>query len=398
MALQSTTLSNLLSRMNRYQSVSTIEETYKVRDLDEAMRTLRRTIQPPWVIKETTIMLFKDVYIYPAASDHSYLAMIERDLNDGKAPGFKPDMNARYTSLKQFYQDQDGRNLISEVWDGGNRFLGIRYKDINGTSALVSTNTASNYTASGDASSPTAETVETVDGLDTVKFTVTLSASSATMTEAMPSLSDTDYLKKYYFRWVYLDAVPTSVQLRFGNDSSNYLSKTVTTQFGGQGFQVDRWNLLAFDLNTATTTGTITSTAFDYAAMIMSGAATGTYYIGPAYLRGWKKLDYYYYSRYNIKTSASSVLNREYFFNSSDEYDISDSLVGEPEWIDVILFDALLTSLADQKNSDVVNLIAEKRKEAWTQLEMKYPDMAEIIVTQKYNFGNEPGLDLLKDR
>src|SRR3990167_10294399 len=204
--MQSTPLSTILNRMNRYQDVSTVEEQYKVKDIDEAIRTLRRTVNPPWVIKQTTIALFKDVYIYPVASDHQHLAMIERGLNDGNLGTFKPNLNARYTSLQQFYQDRDGRNKISEVWDGGDRFLGVRYKDIDADSSKVSGNTASNYTASGDAASPTAETVQTIDGTDTIKITITASSNSATLTEAIsPAISDSNYLKKYYFRWVYLD-------------------------------------------------------------------------------------------------------------------------------------------------------------------------------------------------
>src|SRR3990167_11054127 len=242
MPISSTPLSTILNRLNRYQVISTSEEQFKVRDIDESIRTLRREFQPPWVIKQTTITFFKDTYIYPVATDHQHLALIERKLNDGGASTFKPDLKARYTSLQQFYEDQDSRNLISEVWDGGNRFLGVRYKTINATSALASGNTASNYTASGTASSPTAETVNTIEGLDTIKYTVT--AGTATMTETIsPAVSDTNYLKRYYFRWIYLDAAPTSIELRFGNDSSNYMGKTVTTQFGGQAFKDDSWNL-----------------------------------------------------------------------------------------------------------------------------------------------------------
>jgi len=395
--MNSTPLSTILNRLNRYQVISTSEEQFKVRDIDESIRTLRREFQPPWVIKQTTITFFKDTYIYPVASDHQHLALIERKLNDGGASTFKPDLKARYTSLQQFYEDQDSRNLISEVWDGGNRFLGVRYKTIDATSALASGNTASNYTASGTASSPTAETVETIDGLNTVKFTVT--AGTATMTEAIsPSISDSNYLKRYYFRWIYLDAAPTSIELRFGNDSSNYLGKTVTTQFGGQAFKDDSWNLVAMNLNEISATGTIASSAFDYALLTLNGAATGTYFIGPAYLRGYKRLDYFYYSTNNIRTSATGTLSQDYFFNeSTNSYTTSHELLGSSEWIDCIIFDAALTALADSKDKGVIQLISEKRRQAWEKLMETYPDMVPPITTQNWNFGNSPSNDWLTD-
>jgi len=381
--------------MDRYQDVSTVEEQYKVRDIDEAVRTLRRTIQPPWVVKSTTIAIYKDVFLYPIAADHAYLAMIEQPLNGGTQPWFKPNLNAQYTSLQQFYQDRTDRNLIAEVWDGGSKQLGIRYKDINSTSAQVSSSDADNYTASGTASNPVAETVNTIDGQNTVKFTVT--AGTATITEALNSLSDSDYLKKNFFRWIYLDAVPTSISLSYGNDSSNYLSATVTTQFAGNALKADAWNLVAFDLNTATTTGTIDSDSFDYSVLTINGAGAGTYYIGPAYIRTGVKLDYYYYSLYNIKGSASSVLSKQYFFNdTTNTYDTADSLVGEGEWIDVITFDAILTTLGDNANDNVIKLISQKRMKAWEAFEMRYPDMSPVITTNRQVFSTEPGLEFLK--
>src|SRR3990167_2053023 len=215
------------------------------------------------------------------------------------------------------------------------------------------------------------------------------------MTEAIsPSISDSDYLKRYYFRWISLDAAPTSIELRFGNDSSNYLGKTVTTQFGGQAFKDDSWNLVAMNLNEISATGTITATAFDYALLTMNGAAAGTYFIGPAYLRGYKRLDYFYYSTNNIRTSSTGTLSQDYFFNeSTNSYTTSHELIGDSAFIDVITFDAALTTLADSQDKGVIQLISEKRRQAWAKLMETYPDSSQIIITQRYNFGNNPSYD-----
>ena len=386
----------LLNRMNRYQVAATTEEQYKVRDIDEALRTLRRTVLPPWAIKQTTIALFKDVLVYPVAGDHEQLAFIDRQLEDGTSRANRPSARFVYTSLKEFYEDDNFRNKLCEIWDGGDKFIGARYKDLDSQSAKVSTNDPDSWTASGDASSPTEETVNTIDNENTVKITVTYSSGTATLVESAPNTSNSDYKEYYYFRWVYFPAtVPTSVQLRYGNDASNYLSKSVTTQYSGRGFKAGAWNLLAFDLDTATLIGTITSTAFDYSTIIATVTASGTYYIGPAYLRRWHKLDYWYYSRYNVKTSSSSQLDREYFINSSDVYSTSDSLVGEDAWIDVITFDALLTTLGDQRDSGVINMIAEKRRQAWEQFIEKYPDLQPVITTRRQQFSSDPLHNLL---
>ena len=397
--MESTLLSTILNRMNRYQDVSTVEEQYKVRDIDEAIRSLRRTISPPWTLKQTTLKVFDDVLIYPVESDYRELALLDIELDNGEAMPFYENARFVYTSLKQFYEDQNPRNKLCEIWDGSTKYIGVRFDRVGQTSSKVSGNTVSDYTATDDASTPFEETVITRDNANSVGFTVTSSSGTATMTEAMSSFSDGDYKKKYYFRWVYLDAAPTSIELRIGNDTSNYLSSSVTTQFSGQAFKADAWNLLAISLNDATETGTLDSTVFDYAAVILTGASSGTYYLNNAYLRGWTTMDYWYYSSYNIKTSSASLLDQNYFYDPTTEaYSTDDSLVGESEWIDVVTFDAILTTLADNRNKGVIDSITQKRREAWQNLVKRYPDMGNIITTQKYNFGNSPQYDTLADR
>lgn len=391
--MQSTKLSTLIARMDRYQDVATVEEQFKVRDLDEALRTQRRLIKPPWAIKMTTLRVFEQVLVYPVPADHDYLAYLDNPLNQQQSPALNGKRNAYfvYTSLEQFYENVNNRNKLSDIWEQGNRYLGVRYNPINAASALVSSPSITNYAASGDASGLFEETVITIDDTNSIGFTVTNTSNPATITETIATpINNVQYKRNYYFRWAYFyNNVPTSIQLRFGNDSSNYLSGTVTAQFSGQAFIPNSWNLVAIDLNTATVTGTIDSSNFDYAAIIFNGLASGTYYINNAYLRTWVDLDYWYYSKFNVKTELATVPDQEFFFDASDNYDPDDALVADSEWIDVILFDAILTTLADNKNSDVILSIQNKRDKAWKQLEMRYPDMAPLIITQGYNFSSD---------
>ena len=76
-----TSLSTLLTRMNRFQTISTIEEQYKVLDLDDAIRTIKRNYQLPWMLKKGSIRVFDGVLEYPTAVDHDYLAYLERPQN-----------------------------------------------------------------------------------------------------------------------------------------------------------------------------------------------------------------------------------------------------------------------------------------------------------------------------
>lgn len=389
--MQSTTLKQILNRMNRYQDVSTVEEQFKVRDLDEALRTQRRAVKPPWVIKSTTLRVFENVFIYPVPDDHDYLAYLDNQLNQQTSPSLNGKQSAyfQYTSLEQFYENVNSRNKLSDIWDFGDRYLGVRYNPIDASQALTSSTDLVNYTASGDASGLFLETVVTIDDTESIGFTVTHSSNVALIEDVITQpISDVEYKRNYYFRWAYFyNNLPTSVQLRFGTDSSNYLYGSVSAQFSGQAFQPNNWNLLAIDLNTASTVGIIDTNNFGYEAIQFTGLASGTYYINNAYLRTWHLFDYWYYSKNNIKTDTSTVADQQFFYSDiTDNYNLDDALVGDSEWIDVITFDAILTTLADNKNTDVINNITAKRKQAWEDLLLKYPDMAPVIITAGYNF------------
>lgn len=389
MAVRSTLLSTILSRMDRWQQVATIEEQYKVQDLDEALRVLRRKINLPWTLQKSSLKVFDGVLEYPIATDHDELAYLDKSKDTFGAPTvYGERARFRYTSLQQFYENPDDRNDLAEIWDGNERYLGVRYTPVNASSRQIdAAESLTGYTSSGDAGTLVLDSVQYKEGSHSIRVPITSSAGTATVSFALTnSFSDSDYKSKYLFVWVYLDAVPTSVTLRLGNDSSNYLSAAVTTQFSGQAFKADQWNLLAMDLNTATTTGTLDTSAFDYMAVILTGAATGTYYIDSSYLREWELMDYWYYSIYNIALTGSSTANQEYFNNTSQVYSTDSSLIGDSEWIDIVMYAAMETSLADKENAALLGVISQRKQDAWDDLAEKYPDMRPIIITLRHRF------------
>jgi len=385
--MASTPLSTILARMDRWQVISTIEEQYKVRDLDEAIRTLRRSSMFPWNLKKTTLRVFADVLEYPVPSDQAEIAYL-----DNNKKGYALKERFRYTSLQQFYEDVDNRNDLAEIWDDNSKFIGVRSSLLNGSSVLIdSANVAADYVGTGDVTAIARDTVIVKDGnAASIRATVVNSSNVATITVSPDSLSDSNYLKKYVFLDIFLDGVPTSIELRYGSSAANYFSKTITAQFSGQAFVADDWNKIAFDLNNCTTTGTPDTGALDYFAIILNSAPTGTYYISASYLREWTILNYWYYTQNNIILSGSTRPDQEYFFNSSNVYSTDSALAGESEWCDVVQYDAMLTSLGDKENESVFNKIAEKRAKAWSELQEKYPPMTPVIITQRYRFESDP--------
>jgi len=384
-----TPLSTLLTRMNRFQTISTIEEQYKVLDLDDAIRTIKRNYQLPWMLKKSSIRVFDGVLEYPTAVDHDYLAYLERpqNLSNGSQGVYADRFRGRYTSIQQFYEDPDNRNTMAEIFDTNVKYLGIRDKITDGTSQLVdSGEVVANYVASNDASNVVLDTVLFVYGQGSIRFTNTNATNLATITCNFQSFTNVNYLRNYFFVSVYLSGVPTSIKLTFGNDVANNLSTTVTAQFSGQPFKINQWNTLAFDLNTATTLGVINPNAFDYFRIDFNNAPSGFYNIDASFLKEWDQLDYWYYSSFAVQTINSTTPDQEYFNNISQIYKLDSSLVGDTEWTDVILYEACLLSLTDKENEVVYKKVKEKRDEAWDDLIKIWPSMKPVITTTSYRF------------
>lgn len=389
--MNSVKLSTLISRGQRYYSAYNVSEQDFVRDLDDAIRRLSGIISTPTRLKKSTLKVFADILEYPVANDHSDLAYL--DNQTGKY--YPQKARFSYTSLQQFYENPENRNYLAEIWQNGNKYLGVRYKSDTAISTTIdSGEDVSGCTASGDASSPSLDGVNRKDNNYTIKFNVVLNTGVATVKENLTyTPSTTDYQKNYFFLNVYLSAVPTSIDLILATDGSNYLSKNITSQFSGSPLVANDWNLIAIDLNNCTTTGTIGS-QFAYYQISLNGAAAGVYNLGEASLKQWTLMDYWYYSKYNCQANGSSVPDQEFFYNSSDVYSTDTSLVGDDEWVDICLYDACITSATDgaregKQNNAIIELLTAKRRERLKAFGDKYPDMTPIIITSRYNFRND---------
>lgn len=389
--MKKTSLSDLLTRMNRYAVLASIEEQSKVYDLDEALRNLKRKYQFPWAKKQSTLRVFDDILEYPTASDHDELAFLDDPKNPddySERPRFK------FTSHQEFIENPDYRNDIAEIWNNGTKYLGVRYAIDNGTSVRLSdAETESDYTASGDATAVDYQTVYFKKGNGSIQVNITSSTGTATIVNTFTTQSDANYKKKYHFRLIYLDAAPPSIEMRLRNNASNYLSSgAITTQFSGKPFQADAWNLIGYDLNTATETGTFDSNSIASEAVILTGASTGIYYLDESHMRQWALMDYYYYSIYNIATVSASVPDQEYFLESG-VYSTDSYLVGDEEFADVIMYDAMLNSVTDKENATLFSTWKQKRDDAWYDLMAQYPSDKPLIITQRYNFITDPTQD-----
>jgi len=386
--MQQQTLASIIDEMNVFRDIANIEDQYKEREIDNSIKKLRRKSVFPWMIKKTTLRVFKDVLEYPVASDHDEMFFLENQNIETYAD------TARFfnTSIKQFFQDvNSNRNVMAEIWKNGTKLIGVNDKDLGLESVNLDTaDDADRYTPTDDATSVADELVVVKKGNSSVRVNIVNSSGVATIKNIYRnSIGDSNYTKKYYFRWIYLNSAPTSIDIRVQTDDSNYLAGNVTTQFSGSSFVANDWNQIVLDLNTATETGTFDSNTIASDKIILNGAATGTYYLDDADLKSWNLLDYWYYSTYNIIADGSTAPDQELFVRDG-LVDTLDSLVGDKEWLAVVKYDAMNRLLADSENNVVRAVILRERNDAWTDFFAKYPDNIPLITTQKYRFENNP--------
>lgn len=382
--MQTTLLSTLISRMQRNRVYKTIEEQDIVRDLDESLRKLMRHLNTPWRIKQSTLKVFDSVYEYSMPSDYDELAYLDTNTN----MYFPQSARFTYTSLTDFYQDPTNRSMLAEIWSSGTKYLGVNYKNNKyESSKLNSANDATQWTVTGDASTPEVDNVNFKEGTTSIKTGVTGSGNFTIVNTITANTSDANYKTKYHFKWVYLVGSPTTLRLQLRTDGSNYLYTNITTQFSGQPFIANGWNLIAQNLDTATEVGTFDYNNIDSEAVVMTGATAGTYYFDTSYTRQWELLNLWYYTKYNVGASeANPTLSQQFFMNSADVYDTGSVLVGDLEWADVIMYEAMITGLTDKENANVLSVYVQKKEDAWKKLKQKYPDSTPIIVTNRYRF------------
>ncbi len=240
---------------------------------------------------------------------------------------------------EQFMRRQDSNTIAVSDYDFIKKVF-IKSTLVDTKTMLANLDTLASgggtWGAFGDAINVEAATDNQVEGNGSIKFD--LSAAAGTTAGIVNSTLNQVDLSGYFngdgniVVWTYITS-PTNLTnfiIRVGSDSSNYYSKTVTTQSDGTAF-VAGWNLLNFNIATFTTTGTPVDTAIDYCAIYMTKTAgkiseTGYRFDQILFRRG-EINNLYYYSRYGWQSSTgtykeNSTLDTDYLNADTDEYEL----------------------------------------------------------------------------
>lgn len=224
------------------------------------------------------------------------------------------------------------------------------------------------WAASADASNLTADTQDYIQGGGSLNFDMAKGAATGVLEcTGMTAVDLSDYDEQgSIFVWVYIpdysdaegDTV-TNFILRWGNDSSNHWSKTVTTNNEGATFY-DGWNLLRFDWTSATETGTVSPSAIDYLRLTVTKStsleADTDWRIDDIVFRKGDLYDVVYYSKYGWQTSAAAYIE--------ESTTTTDLVIADTDEIEGIAFKASEFASQELKEYNDVTYF-QAQYEAW---------------------------------
>ena len=132
------------------------------------------------------------------------------------------------------------------------------------------------WTAGAGVSNIAVDTITKHSGSGSVSFNI--SGATATITFVKTSVVDvSDYTEHQgagFYAW--LPTAPTQITIKWGNDASNYFSKTVTKQANGEGFSTTDKNEIRALRSEATETGSVNEDNIDYFELVYSFSSSIT--------------------------------------------------------------------------------------------------------------------------
>lgn len=191
------------------------------------------------------------------------------------------------------------------------------------------------WAVGGTASNLAVNNSNFAQGTGSLQFDVTV-GTGYIQNSTMTAVDLSSYVNQSsFFVWVYIPtgANLTSVELRIGSSSTAYYYLSVTQTQQGTAF-VNGWNLCQFQWSSMSTSGSPTTTAFNYArvSVVMTGTNTAVKVNGLNSILG-TVLNYSYYSKYlfrNVNTGAyqETVLDDSDLINlDTDSYNLLFNMV-----------------------------------------------------------------------
>lgn len=335
--------------------------------------------------------LFNDIYQYAAPGDIDGSNLIgiqpqsmDRDRNNIWELVTEEEFDIRKqsdTNLVAFADHTFVRSLL--ISSRNSDLLELSIATIQGLTGDSST--GASWAAFGNADTLATDTYNFIKGNGSLSFNLT---TGGTTSGVVLTTVNTFDLTKYksagsVFSWAYMTTASniTNVKLRLGNSASVYYELTATTANDGAAF-VNGWNLIRFDFNTKTTTGTPADTTCNYAAIYFTKVA-GT--VDTGYRFNW------------LNAKQGSISNLIYYSSSSWESNAGTFLGDSTVDSDYLVADVDEYGLFVEKGVEVLGmaareyvdarLAADRYKELARDYKMRYPTES-LQLTSTYYYSN----------
>ena len=263
-------------------------------------------------IQQITNALYDQVYEYVAPTDLKGDAIIDI------RPQVSRSVSDKFSQFKSeefdVYKSNGGIHVQN---NSGVKTLRLS-KSLSNTALLDDANSLTDngtWSAGGNAINFAADSLNYVTGSASLKFDISASGSTAYIENSTITAVDlTNYVNTgAVFVWVYIPStsIITSVDLRWGSDSSNYYNRTVTATQDNTAL-VTGWNLLRFDWSGSTQTGTPVTTAIDYVRVTFnySGTATTSCRVDNIIVKLGSIYNIQYYSKYLFQNSSGTWIEK----------------------------------------------------------------------------------------
>ena len=283
--------------------------------------------------------LFNDIYQYAAPTDIDGNNLIgvqpqsmNRDRNNIWELVTEEEFDIRKQTDKNLIAFADHtfiRTLLISSYNGDLRQLTIA--NLQGLTGDSSSGTS--WSAFGNADTLATDNYNFIKGNGSLSFNLTTGGTTAgVVLDSVNTFDLTEYKSSAsVFVWAYFTTASyvTNVKLRVGNSASVYYELTATTPNDGTSF-VNGWNLIRFDFNSKTTTGTPTDTTCNYVALYIT-KASGT--VDTGYRFNWLNAkqgqisNLIYYSGNPWESNAGTFLaqstaDSDYLVCDQDEYNM----------------------------------------------------------------------------
>lgn len=328
--------------------------------------------------------LFSDIRSYPAPTDIKSQGIID----------VRPEVNRNsqsevtLTTAEEFDRAREEfRCALTTENDIKRLLISIPVNDVGSVVSTLDSLTAGGgtWTAVGDATNLVASTERIVKGAGSIKWDIGAGATTTAgiQNTGLTAFDITEFLSNQIFHYVYLSNASqiTNFKLRIGSSTGNYYECTVTETHEETTFAVG-WNLLRFDMNSKTTTGTPDDDACTYVSIYMTKDAgkisqTG-FFSDHIWLKKGAVYQLSYYTKYGWMNTSGTYLE-----NSTNELDL---IVADADEIDIIVQKAIEIA-AEEVDEESVEKKAQTR---YISLRDTYlgnnPSESKLMQTTYYNF------------